>query len=99
MANRGGMDKSRSGVDRPLNTISQHCPGRQLVSFIGDKWTFSVLTAISQEGEARYTKIQRKVEGVSAKALTATLRKLEREGFVRRRVTASVPACVEYSLT
>ncbi|MBV7708157.1 helix-turn-helix transcriptional regulator [Nocardia nova] len=67
--------------------------------FIGDKWTLSVIMALSGQREARFSEIQRELDGISSKALTATLRKLEREGFVRRDTTPTVPICVEYGLT
>lgn len=74
------------------------CPTRQLVDRISDKWVTLVLCALAH-GSHRYSDLSRRIAGVSQKMLTQTLRSLERDGLVSRRVTPSVPVRVDYELT
>ncbi|WP_194895835.1 winged helix-turn-helix transcriptional regulator [Catenulispora pinisilvae] len=74
------------------------CPARHLLDRIGDRWSVLVLTALS-DGSVRFSELRRRIEGVSQKMLTQTLRGLERDGIVRRIVHPGVPVRVEYTLT
>ena len=74
------------------------CPARHLLDRIGDRWSVLVLTALS-DGSVRFSELRRRIEGVSQKMLTQTLRGLERDGLVRRTVYPEVPVRVEYTLT
>jgi DNA-binding HxlR family transcriptional regulator len=74
------------------------CPTRGLLDRIGDRWTVLVVGVLA-EGEARFSELRRRIEGVSQKLLTQTLRGLERDGLVRRTVHPEVPVRVEYALT
>jgi DNA-binding HxlR family transcriptional regulator len=71
----------------------------EMLERIADKWTLLVLFVLEEEGELRFSHLQRKVSGVSQKMLTKTLRQLERDGLVKRRVHATVPARVDYKLS
>ncbi|MGW0805319.1 winged helix-turn-helix transcriptional regulator [Nonomuraea sp. NPDC002799] len=75
-----------------------HCPARQLLDRISDKWVSLLLNALAG-GPQRYSDLSRTVAGVSQKMLTQTLRTLERDGLVSRSVTPSVPVRVDYALT
>lgn len=81
-----------------FNAYLQACPTRQVVGAISDKWVTLVVAALG-EGSLRFGQIAKRVDGVSQKMLTQTLRGLERDGFLERRVTASVPVRVDYELT
>ena len=74
------------------------CPTRRILDRIGDRWTVLVVGILS-EGDSRFSQLSRRVEGVSQKMLTQTLRGLERDGLVRRTVHPDVPVRVEYALT
>ena len=74
------------------------CPSRQVLDRIADKWTALVIEALSG-GTLRYSELQRRIGGVSQKMLTQTLRSLERDGLIQRKVYPVVPPMVEYSLT
>lgn len=62
------------------------------------KWTPLVLVTL-REGALRFLALHRKLQGVSRRMLTLTLRDLERDGFVARTYTAHIPPKVNYSLT
>ena len=70
----------------------------QTLARVGDKW--SMLTIVSLEDEEmRFNALRRRIDGISQKMLTATLRGLERDGYVSRRTTPTKPPSVHYSLT
>ncbi|MGK7928014.1 MAG: winged helix-turn-helix transcriptional regulator [Spirulina sp.] len=74
------------------------CPTRQVLEVIGDKWSVILLYALAY-GTKRYSELDRRIDGISQKVLTQTLRSLERHGLVHRQVYPEVPPRVEYSLT
>jgi DNA-binding HxlR family transcriptional regulator len=73
-------------------------PSRRLLELIGDKWT-PIIVYILGQGTKRYGEFQRHLPDVSKKMLTQTLRALERNGLLKRKVYAEVPPRVDYSLT
>jgi DNA-binding HxlR family transcriptional regulator len=73
---------------------------REMVSRISDKWSLWTMSVIAELGQPmRFSRIMDKVEGISQKSLTKTLRGLERDGLVTRQVFAEVPPRVEYTIT
>lgn len=80
------------------DVYNQHCPTRMVLDRIADKWTVLTIGALATETK-RFGQLRRELDGVSQKMLTQTLRGLERDGIVHRKVYATVPPKVEYSLT
>jgi DNA-binding HxlR family transcriptional regulator len=80
------------------NVFDERCPTRLVLSRIADKWTVLICMRLAQ-GTMRFGELRRQVSGISQKVLTHSLRALERDGLVARKVYAQVPARVEYSLT
>lgn len=80
-------------------TPQQEALLREVLERVADKWTLLVLDALEEGGEMRFTRLRDRVGGVSQKMLTKTLRQLERDGLVTRRVFPEVPPRVEYRLT
>ncbi|RAK57036.1 winged helix-turn-helix transcriptional regulator [Phenylobacterium deserti] len=78
--------------------FSVECPSRLLFDQIADKWSMMVLTVLDP-GPMRFNGIKRQLEGVTQKALTDCLRRLERNGLVSRRVIPVSPIGVEYEIT
>jgi len=68
------------------------------LELVAEKW-FVLVTAELRHGTRRYNELKRAVPGVSQRMLTLTLRKMERDGFLKRVVYAEVPPRTEYSLT
>lgn len=87
-------------VDAPLqpNVFSPTCPTRRVIDSVADKWSVLVFLAL-KDRELRFNELRRKLERISQKVLTQTLRKMEDDGFVARTVFPTVPVTVEYKLT
>jgi DNA-binding HxlR family transcriptional regulator len=82
----------------PRRQQSFACPIRDVLDRVGDAW--SVLVVITLEhGPLRFNALRRQIGDISQRMLTVTLRNLERDGLVDRRVIPSTPPQVEYSLT
>lgn len=79
------------------DVYNKKCPTRILLDSIADKWTVLVVGALVEKTK-RFGQLRREIDGVSQKMLTQTLRQLERDGIIKRKVYASVPPKVEYSL-
>jgi len=74
------------------------CPSNAVLEMIADKWTALVVTSL-HSGTKRPAELLSRVEGISQRMLTRTLRDLERNGFVRRTIFPEMPPHVEYELT
>jgi DNA-binding HxlR family transcriptional regulator len=73
---------------------------REMVSCISDKWSLWTMSVIAEyQRPMRFSRIMENVEGISQKSLTKTLRGLERDGLITRKVFAEVPPRVEYAIT
>jgi DNA-binding HxlR family transcriptional regulator len=72
---------------------------REMLTRIGDKWSVHVIYALCEAGTLRFNEIRRRVDGISQRMLTVTLRGLERDGLVHRAMYPEVPPRVEYALT
>ncbi len=78
---------------------SLDCPCREVLDLIGSKWSVLVIGRL-EEGPHRFGELRRAVPGITQKMLTQTLRRLEEDGLVHRRVLTELrPPRVEYSLT
>lgn len=78
--------------------ISYVCPMRDVLDRIGDAWSLLVMLELAK-GPCRFNALARVVDGISRRMLTVTLRNLERDGLVSRKVLPSSPPMVEYALT
>lgn len=74
------------------------CPTRLMLEQIADKWSMLVLSVLDEE-PLRFNAVRRQLEGITQKALTQCLRRLERNGLVTRTVIASSPVAVRYEMT
>mgnify|MGYP000870829799 CR=1 FL=1 len=86
------------GGEPAFNVMDESCPSRVVLQRIGDKWTPLVFQAL-KSGTLRFGQLREQIGGVTPKVLSQTLRTLERDGLVSRRVYAEVPPRVEYTLT
>ena len=82
-----------------LNSIIEICPVRNVVARFGNKWALLVILVLSENEPIRYNELGRKIPDISSRVLSNTLRILEADGLVNRRLYQEVPPRVEYSLT
>ncbi len=74
------------------------CPCRDMLDLLANKWSALVIGAL-EGGPQRFGRIKQRLEGVSPKVLSQSLKRLEEHGLLTRTVYAEVPARVEYELT
>ena len=77
----------------------RNCPIRNILARISDKWAILTIFTLERIPVMRFGELQRAIPDISQKMLTVTLRTLEQDGIVNRRVYAQIPPKVEYSLT
>lgn len=80
------------------DVFDPNCPTRVVLDRIGDKWSVLVLLSLS-DGPMRFTALRDHIGGVTPKVLTQTLRTMEHDGLISRKIFAEVPPRVEYALT
>jgi DNA-binding HxlR family transcriptional regulator len=85
-------------VTRLHKPADELCPIRDLFHEIGDKWSVVVFTKL-RRGVMRFSELRRQIPDISQRMLTQTLRKLERDGYVTRTVTPTIPPRVDYELS
>lgn len=77
----------------------QNCPIRNVLSRVCDRWSTLVIFSLEKEPVMRFGELLKLIPDISQKMLTVTLRKLEEDGVVNRKVYAQIPPKVEYSLS
>lgn len=82
----------------PKDAYSAACPCRELLDLLANKWSALALGAL-EDGPRRFGELRAKLQGISPKVLTQTLRRLETLGLLERTVYPAVPLHVEYALT
>jgi DNA-binding HxlR family transcriptional regulator len=87
-----------TGVHDKHDVYALQCPCRDVLDLLANKWAALAIGAL-EDGPVRFGELQRRLQGISPKVLTNTLRRLEDGGFLDREIYAEVPLRVEYSLT
>ncbi|GAA4203932.1 helix-turn-helix domain-containing protein [Streptosporangium oxazolinicum] len=82
----------------PRDVYAAACPCRDMLDLLANKWSALALGAL-EEGPRRFGEIRARLQGISPKVLTHTLRRLEEHGLIDRTIYPAVPLHVEYSLT
>lgn len=77
---------------------AENCPVRDVLSQLGDKWSTLIISMLGEKPH-RFGELRRTIPDISQRMLTQTLKDLQRDGLVSRKVFATVPPSVEYSLT
>ncbi|CAM3222283.1 HxlR family transcriptional regulator [Williamsia muralis] len=85
-------------TDTSAAELTVSAPHRELLDQVLDKWSLAVLNELC-ERPRRFNELRRSIPVVTQKSLTATLRKLERNGIVERVLLSSRPVAVEYRIT
>lgn len=81
------------------NSVIEICPIRNVIARFGDKWSFLVLLTINEHKVIRFNELCRAIPDISPRMLSGTLRTLEADGLISRKVYPVVPPKVEYRLT
>lgn len=79
--------------------LNDVCPVRSILDGIGGKWSILILDVLGKEGKLRFSEISKALGDISQKMLTSTLRSLEADGIISRKMYAEIPPRVEYELT
>lgn len=80
-------------------SIIEICPVRNVVARFGNKWAFLVILTLHENEVVRFNELCRQIPDISSRVLSATLRTLEADGLISRKVYPVVPPRVEYRLT
>lgn len=93
------MIPRNSNVPAPTAHVPQDCARiSEVLARIGDKWSVLIVMQLS-DGSRRFNELKKTIGGISQRMLTLTLRGLERDGLVTRKVFATIPPRVDYALT
>ena len=84
--------------ERAFDVFDRACPSRPTLEHVTGKWGSLTLSALSS-GTLRFNEVRRRVDGISEKMLSQTLRALERDGLVHRSAQPGNPPWVDYTLT
>jgi len=95
-----GDEKRFQNIFQKANVArGQICLVRDIMARVGDKWSMLAILALGGFGKLRFNELKGKIGDVSQRMLTVTLKNLENDGLVTRKVYAQVPPKVEYDLT
>jgi DNA-binding HxlR family transcriptional regulator len=83
---------------KKANLFDPNCSSRDVLELIGSKWSMLLLCAL-YDSKTRTGQLKRRVQGISQKMLTQTLREMQQNGIVKRISYPEVPPRVEYELT
>lgn len=92
------MKISQRGAGLEFDVYARDCPTRAVLEHVTSKWGVLVLAAL-RERTFRFSELRRRVDGVSEKMLSQTLRVLEQDGLIARVAYPELPPRVEYNLT
>ena len=89
---------SRYRSDDAESADPVHCPVRDVLDCIGDKWSILMIMTLAMRPQ-RFSELHRAIRDISKRMLTQTLRDLERDGLITRHVFPTKPPSVEYGLS
>lgn len=81
------------------DVFNKDCPSQKVLDRVADRWAALIICALHEQKVMRNGELLRKVGGINQKMLTQTLRNLEKDGLISRKVYPTVPPKVEYRLT
>lgn len=92
------MEKERNAVLTDI--LFPDCPVRNILARVGDKWSLLIMhQLVSRGAPMRFSELRKAIPDISQKVLTSTLRTLEADGFLLRKIYAEVPPRTEYTIT
>jgi DNA-binding HxlR family transcriptional regulator len=85
-------------LHKPKGRLAELCPIRDVLDRVSDRWSVLVMHELS-EGTLRFGALKTRIEDISQRMLAQTLRRLEEDGLVARKVFPTIPPRVDYTLT
>lgn len=88
-------------IEKDLKNFSviEGCPVRNVLDRVGDKWSILVISILGERGTLRFNQLNTEIGNISQKMLTVTLKTLEADGLISRKMYPQIPPRVEYTLT
>ena len=96
--NRTPAERIVSGLISMQRATGGFCPVRDVLDRIGDQWSFLVVCSLVG-GTRRFGELKKGIGDISPRVLTHTLRNLEQDGLVTRKMFATIPPRVDYTIT
>ena len=98
------LNKTQEKLEKILGHLDpfnppETCPIRDIFSSVNDKWSILIIILLGAHDKLRFNELKKIVRGVSSKTLSERLKKMERDGYLTRKVYPEVPIRVEYALT
>ncbi len=84
---------------REVDLLYPTCPIRNILNRMSDKWSLLILTTLNQNSIMRYKDLNKAIPDISQKMLSSTLKRLEEDKLINRKMYKEIPPRVEYSLT
>lgn len=84
---------------RTLDPLYPTCPIRNVITRMSDKWSLLILSTLNRNEKMRYKELNAAIPDISQKMLSSTLKRLEEDKLINRKMYAEIPPRVEYSLT
>jgi len=81
------------------NPAHGNCSIRHILDRFGDKWSILIISILGHVGKQRFNELNGQIGDISQKMLTVTLRSLEADGLISRKLFPEIPPRVEYELT
>ncbi|GAB3958737.1 helix-turn-helix domain-containing protein [Spirosoma harenae] len=85
-------------ADKNIKKNDERCALQEILGVIGGKWSMSIIYALFT-GTKRFSELERLVPGINTRMLVKELKNMETNGIVTRKIFATVPPTVEYTLT
>jgi DNA-binding HxlR family transcriptional regulator len=79
--------------------VHGNCSIRHILDRFGDKWSILIISILGHVGKLRFNELNQQIGDISQKMLTVTLRSLEADGLISRKLFPEIPPRVEYELT
>lgn len=95
---KGLSDYQASMTDKKTKKSAERCALQEILGVIGGKWSMSIIYALFT-GTKRFSELERIIPQISTRMLVKELKNMEANGIVTRKVFATVPPTVEYTLT
>jgi DNA-binding HxlR family transcriptional regulator len=86
-------------IFRKCENDRDDCPVKDILNRVGDKWSMLTVIMLSDHGTLRFNELHQLIDGISQRMLTVTLKTLEADGLLERKMYPQIPPKVEYTLT